>query len=229
MAKKKKTALKPVARGFATISQPKKVVPEAVSEEPTTAVDVSAQDQNDILDGDTKPQEVQAGEGVDWEDDSKLEQGIYQGYVERLQEKGDREVAKVMKAIEFDRRTNRGYINLDVEPSLRDEILETDRARRRVKRELPFWYSGEEEGLTLNPKNVRAAVSIANSTDPIVKEKHLLRMYISYRVLTKLGYQESLVLECLKSMGEKDTWEDGLNWIYLHEHEASMTDHDKHV
>lgn len=38
-------------------------------------------------------------------------------------------------------------------------------------------------------------------------------MYIIYRVLTNLGYQESLVLDCLKSMGEKDTWEDGLNWV----------------
>ncbi|KAJ9099884.1 hypothetical protein QFC21_003889 [Naganishia friedmannii] len=198
MAKKKKTALKPVARGFATTSQPKKVVPEAVAEEPTTEADESAQD-HDTSTKDTKLQDGQEGEGVDWEDDSKLEEGIYQGYVERLQEKGDREVAKIMKTIEFDRRTNKGYINLDIEPSLRDEILETDRARRRVK-----------------------PIGIATPTDPTLKEKHLLRMYIIYRVLTKLGYQESLVLECLKHMGEKDTWEDGLNWIYLHEHEASL-------
>lgn len=96
MAKKKKTALKPVARGFATTSQPKKVVPEAVSEEPP-AIDDPAQDQNDTHTKDNKPQDGQTGEGVDWEDDSKLEEGIYQGYVERLQEKGDREVAKIMK------------------------------------------------------------------------------------------------------------------------------------
>ncbi|KAJ9126395.1 hypothetical protein QFC24_002133 [Naganishia onofrii] len=199
MAKKKKTALKPVARGFATTSQPKKVVPEAVSEEPP-AIDDPAQDQNDTHTKDNKPQDGQTGEGVDWEDDPKLEEGIYQGYVERLQERGDREVAKIMKAIEFDRRTNKSYINLDIEPSLRDQILETDRARRPEK-----------------------PISISNPTDPTAKEKHLLRMYIIYRVLTNLGYQESLVLDCLKSMGEKDTWEDGLNWIYLHEHEASPT------
>lgn len=65
----------------------------------------------------------------------------------------------------------------------------------------------------LNLNSAVTAVSIANPTDPTVKEKHLLRMYIIYRVLTKLGYPESLVLECLKCMGEKDTWEDGLNWV----------------
>jgi ATP-dependent RNA helicase DHX29 len=98
MAKKKKTSLKPVARGFATTSQPKKVVPEPVSEEPAPAAGDAAQDQNDKPNGEAKSLEGgQIGEGVDWEDDSKLEEGIYQGYVERLQEKGDREVAKILK------------------------------------------------------------------------------------------------------------------------------------
>ena len=36
MAKKKKTQLKPIARGFATTSQPKKVVPVQEDEEPST-------------------------------------------------------------------------------------------------------------------------------------------------------------------------------------------------
>ncbi|KAI5452547.1 hypothetical protein NCC49_000709 [Naganishia albida] len=204
MAKKKKTALKPVARGFATTSQAKKVVPESSQGEPAAAEDAVARDTTqegvagvngtDKLNGG-----LETGEGVDWEDDAKLEQGVYQGYVERLQDKGDREVAKILKTIDFDKRTKKGYIRLDIEPSLRDEILEADRERRAEK---------------------TARVSI--SSDPTAKEKQLLRMYIIYRVLTKLGYPEATVLECLKCLGEKDNWEDGLNWLYLHEHYAKQ-------
>lgn len=101
MAKKKKTALKPVARGFATTSQPKKVVVEpeledvAVPEDDTSRTDP----QGALVDanGINGQSSGEAAEGLDWEDDSKLEEGIYQGYVERLQEKGDREVAKILK------------------------------------------------------------------------------------------------------------------------------------
>lgn len=59
----------------------------------------------------------------------------------------------------------------------------------------------------------RSVASLSIPADPTAKEKHLLRVYIIYRVLTKLGHAEPMVLECLKRMGEKDTWEDGLNWV----------------
>lgn len=38
-----------------------------------------------------------------------------------------------MQAIEFDRRTNKGYIRLDIDPVLRDEILEADRGQGAEK------------------------------------------------------------------------------------------------
>ncbi|GHJ89786.1 hypothetical protein NliqN6_6188 [Naganishia liquefaciens] len=195
MAKKKKAALKPVARGFATTSQPKKIVPEPESEAVTDPEDDASKTEihNAVsgADGSGGVCNGKVAEGLDWEDDSKLEEGIYQGYVERLQEKGDREVAKILKAIDFDKRMIKGYIRLDIDPSLRDEILEADREQR--------------------PDKV-ARVSIPS--DPVAKEKHLLRVYIIYQVLTKLGHAEPAVLECLKRMGEKDTWEDGLNWTF---------------
>jgi hypothetical protein len=102
MAKKKKTALKPVARGFATTSQAKKVVPEPSPEETATSEDDAVQQETQDgvagVDGADKATGVnQAAEAVDWEDDAKLEEGVYQGYVERLQDKGDREVAKILK------------------------------------------------------------------------------------------------------------------------------------
>jgi ATP-dependent RNA helicase DHX29 len=101
MAKKKKTALKPVARGFATTSQPKKVVAEPETEDSTVPEDgappTDSQDGVLGVNGTNRETAEKAAEGLDWEDDSKLEEGIYQGYVERLQEKGDREVAKILK------------------------------------------------------------------------------------------------------------------------------------
>ena len=87
---------------------------------------------------------------------------------------------------------------------------------------------------------MKSVARVSIPSDPVAKEKHLLRVYIIYQVLTKLGHAEPAVLECLKRMGEKDTWEDGLNWVsercvacsslsynllfaklYLHEHYAS--------
>ena len=101
MAKKKKAALKPVARGFATTSQPKKIVPEPESEAVTDPEDDASKTEihNAVsgADGSGGVCNGKVAEGLDWEDDSKLEEGIYQGYVERLQEKGDREVAKILK------------------------------------------------------------------------------------------------------------------------------------
>lgn len=119
MAKKKKTALKPVARGFATTSQAKKVVPEPSQEEPAAAEDAVARDTTqegvagvngtDKLNGG-----LETGEGVDWEDDVKLEQGVFQGYVERLQDKGDREVAKILKVSRIRCRASRMSMGLNV-------------------------------------------------------------------------------------------------------------------
>lgn len=102
MAKKKKAALKPVARGFATTSQPKKVVAEpqleavAAPEDDTSKTETQDTASSAANGTDGRPN-GEVAEGLDWEYDSKLEEGIYQGYVERLQEKGDREVAKILK------------------------------------------------------------------------------------------------------------------------------------
>jgi hypothetical protein len=54
------------------------------------------------------------------------------------------------------------------------------------------------------------------------KEKALLRLYITNKVLLKLGYTESRILECLEALGprlvsgdDKITggWEDALDWV----------------
>lgn len=116
MAKKKKSSLKPVSRGFATTSTPKRAsTPEPVIEEEEAVVLVEAgqigQDPNNPanaeLNGGSSAPIGTSGEAEkqqdgpppeDWEDESNmLEEGIYQGYVERLQEKGEKEVNKILK------------------------------------------------------------------------------------------------------------------------------------
>lgn len=108
MAKKKKTALKPVVRGFATTSQAKKVIPEPSPEETAVSEDDLQQKTQEGVAGANGAEQAsvdkQPAEGVDWEDDAKLEEGVYQGYVERLQDKGDREVAKILKVSRYDDR-----------------------------------------------------------------------------------------------------------------------------
>lgn len=102
MAKKKKSSLAPVNRGFATTSQPKKPVP--VVEEPEEPVpevkeDVPlAQGVAVTKDQNISPDQANKEDGADdWESEYKVEEGIYQGYVERLQEKGEKEINRIIK------------------------------------------------------------------------------------------------------------------------------------
>jgi ATP-dependent RNA helicase DHX29 len=101
MAKKKKTALKPVARGFATTSQPKKKVeePEPEAEEAGSADKAADQDEGAAR---TVDRPVAGGAGQtnaleEWEVEVNAAESRLQGYVERLQDKGDKEVARIIK------------------------------------------------------------------------------------------------------------------------------------
>jgi hypothetical protein len=98
MAKKKKTQLKPVARGFATVSVPKKVVPTEEAE-PKVA---EASKPNPVKDGtvngeDRKEQGHSAGQnGVtqDEFDPEKMGEQSLQSFVDRLQEKTEKDIVR---------------------------------------------------------------------------------------------------------------------------------------
>jgi ATP-dependent RNA helicase DHX29 len=111
MAKKKK-GLAPVNRGFATTSQPKKAVP-VVEEAPEAEEPVINESDNlkdgtpggGVKGGDQKNGTAADGKAAatgedDWENEFELEEGIYQGYVERLQEKGEKEINRIIKVSE---------------------------------------------------------------------------------------------------------------------------------
>jgi ATP-dependent RNA helicase DHX29 len=106
MAKKKKSSLAPVNRGFATTSQPKKPVPVVeepeepvpeVKEDVPLAQGVAVAKDHKISSGQTNKEDG----ADDWESEYKVEEGIYQGYVERLQEKGEKEINRIIK-VSFD-------------------------------------------------------------------------------------------------------------------------------
>uniref|UniRef100_D8PKN2 RNA helicase n=1 Tax=Schizophyllum commune (strain H4-8 / FGSC 9210) TaxID=578458 RepID=D8PKN2_SCHCM len=93
MAKKKKTALKPVARGFATTSVPKKVAPapEPV-EEPASSARASPEAEADASrgeEGDAGKDAKDAATAALSEEDQAL-----QGLVERLQDKVEKEITR---------------------------------------------------------------------------------------------------------------------------------------
>jgi ATP-dependent RNA helicase DHX29 len=97
MAKKKKTQLKPVARGFATTSVPKKVVqPEDQPDSPEDAGTVDGETHN-IEDarwtGDGTGVQPHAVEF----DPDKVEEHSLQNLVDKLQEKTEKEIVRTIK------------------------------------------------------------------------------------------------------------------------------------
>ena len=93
MAKKKKTQLKPVARGFATTSVPKKVAP--VEPEPLADSGIVQSDENPLI--------AETQEGQDTSKTSNIvpevdpEQELLQAYVDKHQERTEREISRTVK------------------------------------------------------------------------------------------------------------------------------------
>ena len=91
--KKKKTQLKPVARGFATTSVPKKVV--EVPKEPETPDLKDASSPSDGQDGNAATQ-GQAGNAENGAVLSESEQAL-QSFIDRFQDKVEKEVVRTVK------------------------------------------------------------------------------------------------------------------------------------
>lgn len=88
MAKKKKTQLKPVVRGFATTSVPRRVTAEEVS---------AADGQTDQV---TDVQEDKEGYGI--ADKKDAEEILLQSYVDKLQERTEKEITRYRYAVRSD-------------------------------------------------------------------------------------------------------------------------------
>lgn len=95
--KKKKTQLKPVARGFATTSQPKKVVQEALPEPTAESTTVPASGEPTTPNGKDRNQMTSNTNSNLAEFDPELvEEQSLQNLVDKLQEKTEREISRCM-------------------------------------------------------------------------------------------------------------------------------------
>ncbi|KAF8898608.1 P-loop containing nucleoside triphosphate hydrolase protein [Infundibulicybe gibba] len=168
MAKKKKTQLKPVDRGFATISVPKKVIPieEDMDRQPEVA-NIENKAVDVIYTEDTSPSTPQThGDGFD---PDLVEEQSLQNLIDKFQEKTEREITR----IGF--RLAERIIALSL-------ISEGSKGRKMID-------------------------------EP--EERVIARLGITYGVLRRLGFSDSRVEECLRSIDGIDL-EDAYEWLYLH-------------
>lgn len=97
MAKKKKTQLKPVARGFATTSVPKKIAAEGDPELPENDVGGSNEDALQSEAGPSTSNAVPVQVSVDEFDPDQVEEQSLQNLVDRLQSSTEKDVVRAVK------------------------------------------------------------------------------------------------------------------------------------
>ncbi|RSH86900.1 uncharacterized protein EHS24_005178 [Apiotrichum porosum] len=207
---KKKLSLKPVQRGFATTSLPTKKAKEeaaaakaekeaAVQEQEAskTAADesnaspiavVSSSNANDAA-------PAPAGAKDAWDDDHAIETAVYQALVDRLQEKGEKEVTRVIKLVEYEKRFATTFPRLEINPKVRDEAL---------------LYAVQD----YEDAEGTAVKGLEPSSSVVEEDKTLLRLFITRQVLLRIGFTEARVTQCiLEGLEEGDGWSEGVEWV----------------
>nr|XP_019046467.1 DEAH box polypeptide 36 [Kwoniella bestiolae CBS 10118]OCF25397.1 DEAH box polypeptide 36 [Kwoniella bestiolae CBS 10118] len=202
-------SLKPVQRGFATTStaskKPEPAPPPA--QEQKEAIE-AAKDrvQTETEDKDTSVEDAKVSKPVDgeadWEDEGAIEKAALQSLVDKLHEKGEKEVSRLIKTIEYDRRLATSFPKLELDEKVRDEVLD-----------LAFLENGKiaEDTSQITTKTI-PSTSPGQDT-----EKSLLRFYIIYHILKKLGFRDERIEQCLlEGLSESDSWEEALEWMWTH-------------
>lgn len=152
------------------------------------------------------------GEAIkeDWEDEAFAEQTALQSLVDRLHEKGEKEVSRIVKvgphfsylvaqakgaqAIEYDKRLSSSFAPLRMNESIRDQVLS-----------LALQDSTQEVKTTGKP-------STAAESD-----KNLLRLFVAFHVLAKLGFPEARISQCLlEGLEEGGGWDEAIDWVSHH-------------
>ncbi|KAK4689978.1 ATP-dependent RNA helicase DHX29, partial [Tremellales sp. Uapishka_1] len=207
---KKKLALKPIQRGFATTSVAAKAPATSTSteeqEEGASAALDEAQSSSIASNGYGQPTNSEnvprkdnhlAFQAEDWDDEKSIEEAHLQGIVDRLHDKGEKEVARVIKAIEFDKRLALSFPKLDVNTAIRDQAL-------------ALALVDEQAGLS----ETASAQTVTASSTVVDEDRSLLRLYVAYHVLQKLGFSLARVEQCLlQGLGNGQGWEEGLEWV----------------
>ncbi|KIJ68314.1 hypothetical protein HYDPIDRAFT_24607 [Hydnomerulius pinastri MD-312] len=191
MAKKKKTQLKPVARGFATTSVPKKVVQAEEAESPADEPSTPAGSTAEILpssEGSINPQAPIQDVSRDEFDADQAEEQSLQNLVDKFQEKTEKEISRTIKAIEVDRRLSKGLTTLQLDPVIVDQVLQ----------------------LQLQEEDVEARRYIDQT-----EEKAATRLAVTYGVLRRLGFTEDWVERCLRAIRGVEL-DEAYEWLYVH-------------
>ncbi|KIR55599.1 DEAH box polypeptide 36 [Cryptococcus gattii Ru294] len=189
---KKKLSLKPQNRGFATTSLPKKSAPQSVP--PPALSPPPPPPPATTLPSSPLP-------AADWEHEESAEEIALQSLVDRLQDKAEKEVTRIVKAIEYDRRLAASFPKLDINQAIRDTALE---------------LALEEEKVACQDHDQPPVVTFP-STSVSESEKGLLRYFIAYHVLQNLGFRQERIEQCLlQGIKEGEGWEEALEWLWLH-------------
>ncbi|KAL4071050.1 P-loop containing nucleoside triphosphate hydrolase protein [Scleroderma citrinum] len=195
MAKKKKTQLKPVVRGFATTSVPKKaaqssdeidstIEPELSPSDMSTTGCLQAPNLQTIVQGAT--QELCHAD---------REEQLLQNMLVKYMEKTEKGISKTMKAIEVDRRNSRTFFPLPINPIFIDLILQLHL---------------EEE-----------AQEVTNGYLDEPTETAVTRLAVTYGVLRRLGFAEDKVEQCLRAI-QGIGLDEAYEWLFVHCPEAEL-------
>ncbi|KAJ7070917.1 P-loop containing nucleoside triphosphate hydrolase protein [Mycena amicta] len=170
MGKKKKSQLKPVVRGFATTSVPKKVVLEELKEKGDSSDGAMEQPQD--LAEDTPESNDTPLPADDEFDPEKAEEQSLQNLVDK-QDKIEKEISRTVKVIEMDRRLAKTLPRVELDPVITDRIIELALES----------YSGDARKALDEPE-----------------EKAIGKLATTYGVLRRLGFSEERVEECLREI-----------------------------
>ncbi|KAJ7235880.1 P-loop containing nucleoside triphosphate hydrolase protein [Mycena haematopus] len=196
MGKRKKTQLKPVARGFATTSVPKKVTlseTKAVDSQPSaTEQEESGGEDGPKVAG--HPRAVAKQSASDEFDPEKVEEQSLQNLVDSKQDKMTQEISR--SAIEMDRRYSKTLPRIDLDPALIDRIL-----------------------------SLVAETDLAEGRKPLEEseDKAIGKLGTTYGVLRRIGFTEERVDECLRAIRGVDL-DEAYDWLYLHCTEEELED-----
>ncbi|GAA6031102.1 hypothetical protein JCM8097_004004 [Rhodosporidiobolus ruineniae] len=204
-AAKKKKALG-AQRGFATTSVPRKKDPEAdAAAEAAAGEGGSAADGGEAGENGVKEDKVngqnnevkggQAADGVeakkdDWDDPEAIEQRDLQALAERIRPGCDKEISRVVKVIEYERRISKtmpGYSFGANDLDLQRRVLEL--AQSEVKDETPQPLYEPED-------------------------KVIAKVATLYGILEQLGFTSERIEECLKAVKILDL-DECMNWLFL--------------
>ncbi|KAH9857918.1 P-loop containing nucleoside triphosphate hydrolase protein [Lenzites betulinus] len=188
--KKKKTQLKPVARGFATTSVPKKVVEVPKEPEPVPTNDAPDASKDHASDPDASGQAPNGGDAPALSEEDQ----VLQTFIEKFQDKVEKEIVRTVKAIEQDRRFSDTLLRLDLDPTFVERILA-----------LALEYEGTESSKSID--------------EP--EDKALVRLAITYGSLRRLGFSEVRVDQCLRSIPGVEL-DEAVEWLHLHCEEEEL-------